>query len=262
MKILKKKKQKEQRIRILPYKGGSAAAKALSKSTGILRATRFYRPKPGDLIINWGCSDLLWPKLNYINHPVAVNTASSKLLSLQALSAGGVNVPEFTVNRNKAQEWINSGKRIVARTLDRASGGRGIVLVSLTENGGKLPQARLYTLYRPKYDEYRLHVWGKKVIDVQQKRKRKETEEINNQIRNADNGWVFCREGIKVPDQVIEQALKAVEVLGLDFGAVDIGYTRKGEIATVYEVNTAPGLEGTTLEIYSECLKKIINECN
>ena len=72
--------------------------------------------------------------------------------------------------------------------------------------------------------------------------------ESNPLIKNLDNGWVFCRTGISLPDDARNQAIAAVRSLGLDFGAVDVLYREREDKAFVLEVNTAPGLEGTTLE--------------
>jgi hypothetical protein len=46
--------------------------------------------------------------------------------------------------------------------------------------------------------------------------------------------------------------------LHLDFGAVDVGWNEHHGEATIYEVNTAPGLEGTTLEKYYEGMAQIL----
>jgi len=51
-------------------------------------------------------------------------------------------------------------------------------------------------------------------------------------------------------------ALAAVSALGLDFGAVDIIYNEHENQYYVLEVNTAPGLEGTTVEKYAEAFAK------
>jgi len=130
----------------------------------------------------------------------------------------------------------------------RASAGRGIVVC---EPGDDIPPAPLYTRYVPKYDEYRVHIWRGEVLDIQQKRRRNGEQGIDSRIRNTPNGWVFCREGVECPEVVIEQARAAIKSLNLDFGAADIGYTRRNSRATVYEVNTAPGIEGTTLRKYA-----------
>ena len=94
-------------------------------------------------------------------------------------------------------------------------------------------------------------------MDVQQKRLRRGTEknDLTYKVRSYANGWVFCREGIELPQCVTDASLAAVKCLALDFGAVDVGYNRKEDRAAVFEVNTAPGIEGTTLEVYANALR-------
>jgi len=52
------------------------------------------------------------------------------------------------------------------------------------------------------------------------------------------------------PEDIFLQSTLAVNCLGLDFGAVDIIYNQKKDVSFVLEVNTAPGLEGSTLNEY------------
>jgi glutathione synthase/RimK-type ligase-like ATP-grasp enzyme len=94
------------------------------------------------------------------------------------------------------------------------------------------------------------------VIDYQEKLKKRGFEERDAWIRNHDKGYVFARDGITVPEVVRQLAVKAVGTLGLDFGAVDIGYREKEQLGYVFEVNTAPGLEGHTIESYVNGFKK------
>lgn len=240
------------RVRLQPYKAASASARVLSRALGIKRVrlvrTRF-RPRQRDVILNWGSADVLFPGANYINHPHAVDRATNKLTAMRVLTEAGVVVPPWTDMEIEAQAWLNDGVAVVARRMLRASGGRGIVVA---DPGDMLPRAPLYTQYVKKFDEYRVHVWDGEVIDIQQKRRRRGGEqEVDQRVRNSAGGWVFCREEVQCPEVVIEQAVKAVRALGLDFGAADCGFTRKRGTACVYEVNTAPGLQGTTERTYT-----------
>lgn len=249
------------RIRLQPYKQGSAGCRALSEASGVKRVrlvrTRF-NPRPGDVIVNWGSSQWLFD-CAYVNNPDLVAVASHKLEAYRVMKDYGVCVPPFTELREEAIPWLRDGRSVVVRHLLNASGGRGITVVP--PDGTHLPLAPLYTRYIPKYDEYRVHVWGGQVIDIQQKRRRTTNaeREADSQIRNKAGGWVFCREGVECPEVVTEQAIKSIEALGLDFGAADIGYTRNRDLATVYEVNTAPGVEGTTLGRYAERIRGLDN---
>jgi glutathione synthase/RimK-type ligase-like ATP-grasp enzyme len=242
------------RIRILPYKQGSRSARVLAREMGALRLnlTRIrFRPRPSDLIINWGNRNDLYPGARYINHPDAVAVAQCKLATLIRLRDAGVPHPQFTADPEVALGWLSDSMPVVARTLLRGSAARGLVLV---HPGDDLPVAPLYTLYTKKRTEYRIHVMLRgeayEVLDIQEKRRRSGGES-DSQIRNAARGWVYCREGVAAPEGAIVAALDAVRATGLHFGAVDLGWNRHYEQSCVYEVNTAPGLDGTTPARYA-----------
>lgn len=248
------------KVRFEPYKLKSKGCKNIASHLGVLRTTQHQVRKHGDfdLIINWGNSERRFNG-RYINQPEAVALACDKRASLECLEKAGVPVPMWTTSRDCAQEWWDGGMLVVARTLLRAHSGRGIVLAS-SDNGTPLPNAPLYTVYNKKADEYRVHVVAGQVIDVQQKRKRREVDndDVNYQIRNARNGWVFCRGEVDCPDSVVRAGIDAVTAMGLDFGAVDIGYNARKEEPCVYEVNTAPGVEGSTLDRYKSALLQLV----
>ena len=48
--------------------------------------------------------------------------------------------------------------------------------------------------------------------------------------------------------------------LGLDFGAVDVIWNEHESKAYVLEINTAPGLEGSTVEDYKEFFNRAVTE--
>lgn len=251
-------------IKILPYKPGLESARVLAfeldaKRINVVNPT--YMPKSNKtFIINWGnSSDYAQEVYNhskrFINKPEAVKIAQNKLESYKRFPEA--ICPLFTTDKAVAQAWLNEGKTILVRRMLRASQGQGIEIYERSlNNTPNLPNAPLYVQYIPKKEEYRVHVAFGNVIDVQQKKVRTEfEEEVNYKVRNLENGWVFCRENITTPEQVLAAGLSAVLSLALDFGAVDIGWNVKKELATVYEVNTAPGLEGTTVNSYSQAFK-------
>lgn len=249
------------RIRVQPYKPGSRSARTVARALGRrlirVRNTRF-RARPSDVIINWGSTELMFPAARYINHPEKVAVAGHKHWALATMQAAGVTVPPFTVDHREAEEWLRDGATVISRTLLRANSGRGLV-INEPSNYPYLEPAPLYTKYVKKFDEYRVHVAGGQVIDIQQKRRRLDHErEIDSRVRNTAGGWIFARGDIDCPRVVIEQGLGAVRALGLDFGAADVGFTRRSAVATVYEVNTAPGVEGTTVRSYHDALRRIV----
>jgi glutathione synthase/RimK-type ligase-like ATP-grasp enzyme len=245
-------------IRIQPYLRASGSAKEMSEQTGVLRT----KQKDGAAftrVINWGSSRRKYDG-EYINQPEAVTVAGNKLRSARAFKKGGVPCAEYTESQRTAQQWLNDGHTVVCRTKLRSSQGRGVVVAN-KQRGTPLVPAALYNKYVEKQDEYRVHVAFGEVIDIAQKRKRRSVkrENMDYEVRTFSSGWVYCRQGIAPPDAIRAAGLAAVESLGLDFGGVDIGVSTDGTVC-VYEVNTAPGIMGTTAKNYAKAFIRAIPE--
>lgn len=242
-------------MHLYAYKQASESAKALKDSLSIKQikneGSRF-KGAAKKVVLNWGASRVSEEigKCQILNHPHAVKKALNKLQTFQNLSEG-VDIPEWTESQQEASKWLEEGFTVVARTVLEGYGGAGIALV---ENGQQLPDAPLYVKYIPKTEEYRVHVFKDEAFFVQRKARKKEMpdEEINWKIRNLAGGFIFAHQDVQVPDGCKEQAVKAIAALGLDFGAVDIIWNKKRNKYYVLEINTAPGLQGTTLEKYTE----------
>jgi glutathione synthase/RimK-type ligase-like ATP-grasp enzyme len=178
-----------------------------------------------------------------------------KITQYEYFKAQGIPALDFTTNYQEALEWVKDGVCVVARTLTRASEGKGIVVAETPE---QLPKAPVYTVYKKKKKEFRVHVFNDKVICVLEKRKKKGLPEVNSKIRNTVNGYVFCRDGVIEPEGIRELAIKASKVTTSSFKGVDIGYNEKLNHLFVIEVNSAPGMENTTVEQYANA---ILGEC-
>lgn len=246
---------------VYPYKMASQSAKALAQG---LEAKRVfpngrYRPRSNHIIINWGNSERAswgFRGTNLLNYPDKVAIACNKLFTFEYLDEASVSIPSFVTQKELALALVNEGHKVFCRTSLTGHSGQGIVLATTPE---EVVNAPLYTKYTKCKYEYRVHVFKDQIIDFIRKKKR-EGVEANQYIRSCNNGWVFCREGVELPECVKEQALKAIQALGLDFGAVDIGFNTREEKAYVYEVNSAPGLEGTTLQRYIQAFKEYAND--
>ena len=216
-------------------------------------------------VLNWGSSSLPDEvmKCHVINRPEVVKLCSDKRAFFQSCDPE-TTVP-FTTDVNQAIAWLAERETVIARTILNGHSAAGLVVVK-PEEAAQLPQAPLYTKYVKKRDEYRIHVANGQVVDVQRKSLKKEFVEqmqeegkqINHMVRNLANGYIFQRENINVPEDVKIKSLRAVESIGLDFGAVDVVYNGHQERAYVLEINTAPGLVGTTLENYAAALRNLI----
>lgn len=247
------------RFKLFPYKQGSKSARLIARGLNVLRVRPTYDPKRRDIIINWGNSYTpQWIRAEHdLNKPEAIALACNKLHTFKHLSEQGFTaLPEWTTDKDVAKQWLAEDFKIYCRTLLTSHSGRGIVVAS---NESELVTAPLYTKQTKHKDEFRIHVFKGKAIDATIKRRRRGMA-LSSNIRNHSSGWVFCREDCNPPESLVQCSIEAVNKLGLDFGAVDIGYNYYHERPTLFEVNTAPGIEGTTLSKYINSFKEYLNE--
>jgi hypothetical protein len=242
----------------------------------------------------------VWRKI--FNEEYNIRLASHKYRSLKKLRADGVPVPDFGLcDYRESQSGplpINADGTLRETIFQRRfhhTRGTDIVITKQHE-GYTWTLGNFWTKYIKPHKEYRVHVIGGQVIicqkkfwseenmrqalagerreeepgdelagfgemvDLQYKRGRKDF------IRNWSNGWFFhtMNNWSNMPANAIPTAIRAVESLGLDFGAVDIISTEEKDEqgkrkVYVLEVNTAPGIEGDSLLVYADKLWEMIN---
>lgn len=257
--------------KIYAYKQGSASALALARGLGIKvikHEGSKFRGGALKKVINWGCSQLPANVLqcDVFNHPIAVALAANKLSTFKKFQEWNnypedddcpdINFPPLTEDAQDVQVWLDNGHTVVARHKLSGHSGEGIELLS---GDVVIPEAPLYVRYIKKSQEFRVHVLVGEVVDVQRKARSKDVpdEDVNWQVRNHANGFIYVREGFETPESIKEQAVLAVNALGLDFGAVDIIWNDPEQKPYVLEVNTAPGLTGQTLQGYIDRFKEL-----
>lgn len=250
-------------MKIYAYNNGSKSAKALAEAlnTKLLKhegkPIRFKGP-----LINWGNSKDILRHVECggcLNPPNAVRNAVNKLQAFKLMKEG-VSIPPWTEDHGEAVNWLNMGLTVVVRHKLNGHSAEGLEIVNPNEAGehDDLPKAPLYTKYIKKNAEYRVHVFKDNVFFVQRKARKLDVpdDQVNWQVRNLKGGFIYANVDVKVSEKVEKEAKAAIMALGLDFGAVDIIETKKGDVY-VLEVNTACGLEGTTLEKYAEQFKAL-----
>lgn len=255
------------RVLLSPWR--SSTPRALSAALGLVLRT------PGQIVANPGTSDRIkllvnwgtrtgWGGIRTLNAAKSVNIASNKLLTMRVLEKQCVPTLEYTTDADEAQKWLAKNS-VIAHHDPRGHSGHGL---SLHKKGSteSLPRAQVYTKYFPKKVESRVHIIqrpnGPQTFYLEKKRVSKERypefgleDSPDTYIRTYDNGWIFARE-VKDDAKAIALALKALNTVELDFGAVDIMFD--GNRHVVGEINTAPGLEGECLDFYVENLKAIL----
>ena len=213
-------------------------------------------PSFADLIIRWGCSVSLDidREIEY-NKRESIKLSSNKGKCRQFLYDNGIPVPKpIDLSRVNSEEDLP----FVVRPTFHQKGKDFLIFRNISDilnDGYKI--SRLESPYGsrfyPKTTEYRVHVGHGKVLVVQQKL---QTSERIGENWSHENGYTFEVVPWKqYRKEIVDLAVKTIEVLGLDFGAVDImadPLDSSLPIAVVCEVNTSPKLEGYTVKRYAK----------
>lgn len=250
-------------------RGKKSSGTRLAEALGVRTITPNYnQPLKNKVIVNWGCStnnpNILSISTTVYNKPDAVKLAVNKLKTLSVLEEQCLPVPIFTTTKDGAIRLLSEFGGVVCRTLLTSHSGKGIILARKEED---IVDAKLYTAYYKKLNEYRVHVFEYDTFLVKKRKLSKEKlaekgiEDKPQFIRNLGSGFIYSTRLDDVSD-VLQNDLKAlgimaIEALGLHFGAVDIMETEDHELL-ILEVNTAPGLlNQSTFDFYKENIKNL-----
>lgn len=252
------------RYRVVPYRQGSRAARSLADALAgrVLRLQGgTFVPRRDDVVINYGSTELprnvaAWPVLN---PPQAIRNASNKLTFFRRMAdtANQDIIPRFWTRQGDIPD---DAFPIVCRTVLAGHSGEGIVIA---DDRRGLVNAPLYVEYIKKQQEYRIHLGLQRgqPVTIAQQRKARDRDvpdgNVNWQVRNHQNGFIFVRGDVAPPACVLEVSRRAFLASGLDFGAIDVIYNERERRAYVLEINTAPGLEGQTIEDYANFFRNI-----
>jgi predicted ATP-grasp superfamily ATP-dependent carboligase len=182
-----------------------------------------------------------------INPAKAIWKAGDKLAALRAMQEAGVRVPEF-YERCPGEGVILARKR-------RGFGGTDIQICG---HNPCVP-AEWYSRFVPNDREYRIHIVDGNLVRVVRKYLERPEQRRSEHIKNHSNGYVFKTPARKLNTSRVDASVKAVEALGLDFGAVDLVVDAQG-VEYVLEVNTAPACSPKTLQAYAFQLANLIRE--
>lgn len=248
-------------MNLYAHNAKSASGKALADGLGIKRIKHEnsnYKARPNNSVINWGATQLpneVGDAGRIFNQPNAVAAVVNKRKFFDDHGDTGY-LPAHTTSKAEAAAWfVRDNSVVVERHVLNGHSGAGMRLV---KNALDLQDAPLYTKYIPKRDEFRVHLFDGEVIDVQQKKLKLDHQgPVNHQIRNLEGGYIYAREDIQVPQCVLDAAKAIFDRTGLDFGAVDVIYNAYADRAYVLEINTAPGLTGTTLDLYVAAFRNV-----
>jgi hypothetical protein len=213
---------------------GSQSARALSTALGARRIKRLPKLTSKDTVICWGAS---------LSGPARVvngGTLRSKLSDAIVLKKAGV--PTIEVSTASRPGWLGRSASHV--------GGNDLL---------KPPRQPDYWVKKEEFvKEFRVHSFHGRSIRSGIKKHRADFEKPHEWIRSWDAGWRVGYDGKSVKQKHRDLAHQAIDALGLEFGAVDIGQRKDGSLV-VLEVNRAPGIEGGTIGAYADALREFLH---
>lgn len=186
----------------------------------------------GSVVVNWGAGNDFPPNVKVLNRQVSHN----KYGELRKLAEAKVPVPEHSLAKPKPYDgWL-------ARTKNHTEAKD--LLAGITTGD-------YYTKYVETVREFRIHVYNG--VSVRAAVKLPRTTNPHPRFRSWTAGWKldYGASPEFMKQRYRDVAKAAVAALGYDFGAVDLGVKADGS-CVVFEVNSAPGLEGNSIAAYGK----------
>lgn len=195
----------------------------------------------------------------------------NKLRQHQLLSEAGIRKPRFFVTHQEALAFMEeTGTPVVAKRINHSK-CRGMYRFNTPDELRNSQDRRVFT---PDYyfeefvrcnREWRIAVsrYHENEVIAYRKCLREEVEGEKPWFRNNDNCYFkLDSDGDKKAwwPEIIAECRRALEVLGMDIAAVDIGENTKveGGAFYIYEFNSAPGMEENTRAAYAKAINEII----
>jgi len=217
-----------------------------------VRLSASTSPHDADLIINWGA-----PRVGSglcLNHPDKTINARNKLAATHTFAEAGLPVKhpyskddDVPVPAMARKRFHQSARGLwVCETQD--------ALTNAWRAGADYAQELINIKM-----EYRIHVFQGEIIRYCRK-----LPSVDNpgRIRAIRYGWRF--RGLRQERwrrSICRISKAALEALDLDFGAVDIATDTDGN-NWLFEVNTAPGIDRSSLAVWVNALTNWINTTN
>jgi glutathione synthase/RimK-type ligase-like ATP-grasp enzyme len=215
----------------------------------------------GSVLIRFGASkkSKQEPADITINTLEAIKTNADKIRMKEIFKENDIPSPDFAPNTSEGRQYFKDNKYNVVYKKRYHHGGIGMELVPLDQidkfgdgqyNGGILE--RRLNVKR----EWRIHACPALNLTFSVE-KRKRYDKLHEVVRNNDN-CVF-KVNFEIPEnwnEALEMALKAVSVMNLDVGAVDLVWTGKNYY--VIETNSGPGMGDQTSQWYADTLAELI----
>lgn len=186
---------------------------------------------------------VIWGQPLHYQGPARILNAHAprgKYAELDLMRRVGLRTVEYTRTRPRDGEWL-------ARTNGHQQGADLLAGLRVGD---------YYVRKENIHHEFRIHVFKNKGFRAGVKTPIPGAARVHPFIRTHPAGWFLSYRQADLDnagprDAARKAAIEAVAAVEYDFGAVDVGIRPNGQ-AVVFEVNSAPGLEGGTIERYGQ----------
>lgn len=202
-----------------------------------LRSIMRVIENPENNIINWGNHIFSDNSYFKINKPQAVHNMSNKSLARRIFRDAGVKIPQTFFYEE--QFFFPC----IARPSHHHGGNHFHILNTERDLRSLMNTENIHDWYFAevfqKTHEYRVHCAHGKALIVQDKPLVSGEIRANHAVNHES--WRILKWSEFNPE-ICRESLKAIEVSGLDYGAVDIMYNAANNSMAICEVNTSPSI--------------------
>jgi len=213
-----------------------------------------------EIVIRWGCTTTFNSNIEY-NNAEAISKASNKPLARKIFKKNNIpipatytiedlkyTIPDIPLIGRKKRHWGGKNLYFCETDLD--------IINAITKG------AVYFSEFYQKTKEYRVHVAHGKCLIVYEKTASDENEIAWNLQVDDENTFKAIRWS-EINPEIAKLGIDSINILGLDYGAVDILAEPSNEHehkAVVSEVNTAPKLKEYGATRYAEYFDWLLNK--
>lgn len=240
---------------ILSIKTSYRSARILATKLG-LKATTDLRKIKCAPIMRYGNSKKVFDNDTIYNSPKAIKLCGNSIVFGKWCEKNDFRAPLYTpFDINNEYEYPFLLRK------SHHHGGKDIVFIdnNTTLEEDKEKYSKLYHVPFIKTDqEFGIHIVNGNVVRLF--KKLPVNDSSHPFIRSQYKGYRYSivsdlKNNFKVAQSISIELLKK---LGLNFGRIDMGYSSKRKTYYIFEVNTAPGLNNNSAEIYAAYLRELI----
>jgi len=199
-------------------------------------------------VIRYGNSDGVFADDTTLNSKESISLVSNSLEFSSKLKEAGFRTTVYTPIKD-----VDLSAIIYPVLIRRKyhHGGKDIIVANSQNELERYSHLPVFVVpFEETTDEFGVHIINGNVVRIF--RKVAGSNPQSSFIRSAYMGYHYSIVNFNNGFNVLKDiALRAFELVGLNFGRMDIGYNAEKKRYVIFEINSAPGLNTSTAEVYA-----------